>query len=310
MKNIVSIIIPVFNGEKHINKCILSCLNQTHSFFELIIVSDGSTDNTNNIIRNINDDRVRLFVTKNNGVSAARNIGIENSTGEFILFLDSDDYLEPNYISELLNNVMDSDLVICGYNIIAEDNILNVNLNVDDKISLLDNFYLDKIVSSPWCKLYKSKIIKENNIKFKSLSFMEDGIFNMEYIKYCNGNFSVLNKNLYFYRKSDSGLTHDITNKKYIDILKSINIQEKIYQEIESENINNKVIGYRRFFFTIMFPSKNKYKINNIKFNVKYIKNNLIPLHYKVLYLILCINFKGYLKADKFLCLLKETLKK
>ena len=94
--NYISIIVPIFNAEKYINKCIDSLLNQTKKELEIILVNDGSTDNTENIIKNYKDKRIKYYKNKNQGIGKSRNFGITKATGKYIMFIDSDDYIEDN----------------------------------------------------------------------------------------------------------------------------------------------------------------------------------------------------------------------
>ena len=111
-----SIIIPAYNAENSIQKSIDSILNQTYNNYEIIVVNDGSTDNTINLIEK--NSKIKIINQKNLGVSSARNTGIENAKGDFIAFIDADDYIEKNYLEEF-NNIIEKynpDLIICGIN--------------------------------------------------------------------------------------------------------------------------------------------------------------------------------------------------
>ena len=114
-ENKVSIIIPVFNSEKYIENCIKSILGQDYKNVEIIIINDGSTDNSVKIIKQINSDKIKLINQKNNGPSSARNNGIKNASGEWIMFLDSDDMLADNAISNLIEKSINTDHVISGW---------------------------------------------------------------------------------------------------------------------------------------------------------------------------------------------------
>lgn len=117
MKPIVSIIIPLYNAEKYLRKCLDSILKQTFKDFEILLVNDGSTDGSEVICKEYcqKDSRVKLFCKDNGGVSSARNLGLENSSGDYISFIDSDDYVKPNFIESLYNRMPDCDYVLCGY---------------------------------------------------------------------------------------------------------------------------------------------------------------------------------------------------
>ena len=115
--NYISIIVPIFNAEKYINKCIDSLLNQTKKELEIILVNDGSTDNTENIIKNYKDKRIKYYKNKNQGIGKSRNFGITKATGKYIMFIDSDDYIEDNACELLFEKAEKDnlDIVICDF---------------------------------------------------------------------------------------------------------------------------------------------------------------------------------------------------
>lgn len=122
---LVSVIIPAYNAENTIESTMSSALSQTYSNIEVVVVNDGSIDNTENVLisKFENDSRVRVITQNNQGVSVARNTGIEQSTGEYIVFLDSDDYLENDFVSKLVSLITssNSDIAFCGYRSIDEN---------------------------------------------------------------------------------------------------------------------------------------------------------------------------------------------
>lgn len=173
MKPLISVIVPVYNAGLSIEKCAKSILTQTFSNLELILIDDGSTDNSLFICRSLasQDARITVRHQSNQGVSKARNLGISISKGEWIAFVDADDYLYEYYLSGLLMQTTDCELVIGGYNkvllsekkefpgVLFPEMVLSKS-NVDcqeiwDKVLLY---------GTPWGKLFKSSLIKENNI--------------------------------------------------------------------------------------------------------------------------------------------------
>ena len=127
---IVSIIVPAYNAERTINRCIDSILKQSYGNLEIIIINDGSKDSTEEkCMKYIKNKKIKYIRIKNSGVSNARNIGIENSTGTYIMFVDSDDYIEKNMVERLYDNINENvDLVICSKNLIT------VNEKISEKI--------------------------------------------------------------------------------------------------------------------------------------------------------------------------------
>ena len=127
----VSLIVPVYNNEKYIGKCIGSILNQTYKNIELIIINDGSKDNSDNIITNFQktDERIKYIKQENSGPSQARNIGINIATGKYLMFIDSDDTVDKYYVEYMLKEIEsnDYDIVCCGYKDISRFGVVKCN---------------------------------------------------------------------------------------------------------------------------------------------------------------------------------------
>ena len=138
----VSIIVPVYNDDLHLDRCLNSILNQTYENIELVIVDDGSTDFTGSIIKKFSekDSRIKYYYQANSGPSEARNNGINNSSGDYILFIDSDDTIEQDYVCDLVTEMINtgSDLVCCGYNDISNyGEVKRTDFNFDGVISYI-----------------------------------------------------------------------------------------------------------------------------------------------------------------------------
>ena len=185
-----SIIIPVYNAESTISRCVDSILSQSFSDFELLLIDDGSTDKSAEICDRYesSDSRVRTVHKKNSGPSRARNTGIELSTGEYLLFVDSDDYVEKEYIERFNDNK--SDLTVCGTKNVNELGVVlsvvkHSEENHFDKEPDYSALFRRGVVFSPWGKLFIRDIIVNNKITFPTdISWGEDGIFVCNYIKY------------------------------------------------------------------------------------------------------------------------------
>lgn len=194
MSNLVSVIIPVYNAEKYLRECLDSVLTQTFEGFELLLINDGSTDNSGSICEEYakSDSRVVVFHKKNNGVSAARNTGIDKSNGKFIVFVDSDDYVEPNFLENLFNDSKEAELVISGIVKIKKDKI-DSSINFPDRIvDIADKqTYLEEYPISdfgyPFSKIYKKQILDKYQIRFfEDVHMFEDVLFLFEYLKFCD----------------------------------------------------------------------------------------------------------------------------
>ena len=189
----MSIIIPVYNAQKTIERTLKSILEQMNNDIELIIVDDGSTDQSANLIKKLIQDKsnIKLYKTKNRGVSQARNYGLSYSNAEWITFLDSDDYYEPNALNTILNNLNQNiDLVIFEYYVKKENHKKEIKKLIDksfkDKYDFRENsIYLirDEMLNAPWNKVYRRSIIISENIIFPpKVSIGEDLFFNIDYI--------------------------------------------------------------------------------------------------------------------------------
>lgn len=205
MEELISIIIPVYNAEKYIERTLNSIKEQTYSNYEIIIINDGSTDESvkicNDFKKKNNNIKITVITQKNSGVSNARNSGICLSKGKYIIFVDSDDSLEKNMLKDLSDSIKIADLVISGYwwDINGHTNSKShISCNVDKSniIELFEKGFINQL----WNKIYVSDIIKKNNIRFdENLKVAEDLDFNLRYISYCNGDILFLDRYVYKY---------------------------------------------------------------------------------------------------------------
>lgn len=195
----VSIIVPVYNAAKYLHKCINSVQNQTFTDWELLLIDDGSTDESLAICQSYacKDGRISVFAKKNGGVSSARNVGIQNATCDSILFLDSDDTLPANSLMDLYNTDR-ADLIIGS--VVSEERTIafpvTPQLYQGQQLADLLDLYLNDhmLFKSVWAKLYKSDIIKKYNIKFNtSLCLGEDTVFLTEYLMHIDNLLIVFN---------------------------------------------------------------------------------------------------------------------
>ena len=176
----ISIIVPIYNASKYLKKCLDSLVNQTKKELEFILINDGSTDDSESIIKSYSDTRIKYFKRSNHGIGKTRNFGISKSTGKYIMFLDSDDYLEENACELLYKKIEKEklDLVVCDFyrvdsnSKVIEKIISFKNTSLKDNPNLLLNVNL-----APWNKIYRSDLIKNNNIKFIEDLKYEDAPF-------------------------------------------------------------------------------------------------------------------------------------
>lgn len=286
MEPLLSVVVPVYNCEKYIKKCIYSILNQSLENIEIIIIDDGSTDKSQEILDEIckDDLRIKLIKQKNKGVSAARNKGIEIASGKYIGFVDSDDYIHKDMYKKMYEKAIenDCDIVVCNVNDVTNNN-KKVSLNlkqgiIDIKKLTVDKFLMEeypKLGTAVWHKIFRSELIKKNKIEFINYNQVssEDTIFNyMSMIKsnriYC------IEEPLYDYMIRDESLTkskhakENMINRSLntVNIMSRYNKQNKIKVEY--------YIIYRTYWELINGLSYvNPLNISNIKSNIKEYRN-------------------------------------
>lgn len=236
VKNRISIIVPVYNAEKYLEKCIESILGQTYDDWELLLINDGSVDASGKIcdFYASKDERIKAFHQDNAGVSVARNFGIKESCGEFLTFVDSDDYITENHIDNLYKSVQRtrSDLAICdvfffykekewGNGWIRKD----CTLEIHEYIQIVKDDFPNVCIGSTCNKLFNSKILKENNICFDcNKGYSEDYFFNIDYLRFCNL-VSLISEETLCYCLSDS----DSLSKTYVSFADRLNLCEELY---------------------------------------------------------------------------------
>ncbi|QCT06956.1 glycosyltransferase family 2 protein [Ruminococcus bovis] len=234
----VSFIIPVYNAEKYLERCVESVLNLTGIDFELILVDDGSKDNSWNIIENymVKDKRIRGISIENQGVSNARNTGIDMANGEVIIFVDADDYFNDKADSVLRSVLKDYDsrkLCFFNYNCFNDDGSSWVYhyptiTNTDLKLDITNLFVLNQSVNSCWCKVFSTDVIKSNNLRFdKSMKVGEDACFVMEYLM-CVDDFEYIDEPIYNYYINSLGAMKSAKISTIMDEVKVYNTRIKL----------------------------------------------------------------------------------
>jgi len=191
----VSIIIPVYNSARHLEKCLNSVVKQTYDDIEIIIVNDGSTDDSKKICESFKSTykNIKLINQENSGQATARNKGIQVSTGENIQFVDSDDTIDFDMTQKLVNSINDEiQLVICGYRKIQADKIIDNfpgiygTKDIKDFLNIFCVYFENLVINSSCNKLYVSEVIKKNALNFDpDIRLGEDFFFNLQYIQKC-----------------------------------------------------------------------------------------------------------------------------
>ena len=219
-----SIIVPVYNTGKYLDKCIISLINQDYKDYEIIIVNDGSTDNSLDIIDKYSSkyDNIHNYNKENGGLSSARNYGIEKSSGEYLLFVDSDDYLDNNALKIIDENIKDNDILVFNFYM---DNGKSINVkntyfdNISDKCKKF-------VTANPSAcnKVIKRSLFIDNNIKFIDGIYYEDLATIPSFILYTK-NINYINDSLYYYCvRDDSIMNKKKYNKRMEDIFKVLDI--------------------------------------------------------------------------------------
>lgn len=262
----VSIIIPVFNAEKYLSRCIDSVLSQTCPGLELILVNDGSTDQSEEIINSfIHDNRIVYLKQKNKGVSTARNLGLSRASGEYIIFVDSDDCLVSETLNKRIAQAEKADLLISNYYQMKDVDVKEKKEYIKEERNLSEIEALWSISPKSnigyqgylWNKVFRREIIKKNFIQFDpSVAYGEDRLFIGQYITYCK-RISLDTEAVYCYRLSDESAMacfNKITRKNYERVKTEIIGLEKIEELVKEydEGIYQSFI-YNEFFSCLEF---------------------------------------------------------
>ena len=288
MKPLVSVIVPCYNSEKYIERCIISILNQTYNNIEIIIIDDGSTDSSLDIIKRLsnNYDNIKYIHQSNSGVSAARNKGLSNANGDYITFVDSDDTILPEMYETLMELIVShkADISHCSYQRIKGNNIkklggTNLVEVYDSKTALAYLLKGEKFSPSICNKLYSKKCI--SNIRLNTeISINEDYLFN--YFLFCNSKKIVyIDKCFYeYHNETVSSVTRINQIKRANDVLKTreiinetINQESDLKKQAELNVFKSQILLYRTYLY-----NKNNCTRNDLKQIRKTIVNSINEL--------------------------------
>lgn len=270
----VSVIVPVYNVEKYLDKCMNSLVNQTLEDIEIIVINDGSTDNSLKILNKYKKkypNKLIIIDQENKGISVARNNGIEIATGKYIGFVDSDDYVKYDMFEKLYNKIekTKSDIVVCDfeeyYMKTGKFKYMNFTNNIKSKNLYEDASIINTIDYAPWNKLFKKDLFNDirflKNIKYEDLNAILKTFLIASKI-------SLVKESLYIYRINDTGETRTV-NKKVKDILiilqdlidysKSIDVFNKIKVELRELAVN-------KCFFYLIYS----YHLKDAKFSYEF----------------------------------------
>lgn len=286
MKNIliqnpkVSIILPIYNVEPYLRECLNSVLNQTYKNIEIILVDDGSPDNCGKICDEFSeiDERVIVIHKKNEGVSRARNDGLKYATGEYICFADPDDILSIDYIEYLLNLLIsnNADISLTTTYFLSNDENQNRKIDVEiiSGVDCFINILLHKMPIGVYCKLFKTSLIRDNNIKFFEDIYIGEG-FNFNSCCFQQAKKIVTSsKKIYFYRMDNPNSAVTLFNSdKWLNALYALDKIEKKSMFKNNDEVKN-AIDFAKWYDCV-FIIKKMYNENVLKENV-FLKNKCL----------------------------------
>ena len=255
----ISIIVPIYNCNDYLDKCIYSLIHQTYQNIEIILIDDGSTDNSLEKCleyqKNVN--RIMVITKENGGVSSARNEGIKKSTGKYIMFVDSDDYLDLNVVSDLKTNLEKDTLIKVNHNVIYNNKI---QINQIDKLDYSKESYIKEILNGNIGGDCWGYLFEKNKIELfdEKTSYMEDTIFLINYLKKVK-KIRIIDKSKYNYLFNEKSITKGNTRiiANIIDFNYSLN---KIKANCKIKDIDYLIINKK-----LKLIESELAKINNIK---------------------------------------------
>jgi len=310
-QELITVIVPIYNVEKYLSKCIDSILNQTYTNLEIILVDDGSQDNCGKICDEYakKDNRIKVIHKENGGVSQARNVGLDNANGEFIAFIDSDDYIEKEMLYILKNNIKNVDLSVCGSQKVIDNNIIE-QFKIEKDVTTHKNKFMQSMFYGKKHKykyqgllvdkLYKNEIIKNYNLRFdEEIKYNEDRLFVFEYTNNCDNGVCISNYMGYNYFQRENSAMHQKEYKKemYTEFVAFEKMSEiarekqefKIDDGIRAEYIIHALDIYMQYYDNSKNEIK-KYRDNALK----YIMRTLLSIN--ISFTVKWIIIKKYLK--------------
>lgn len=281
---LISVVIPVYNTAPYLEKCLESVVNQTYQNLQVIIINDGSTDNSAEICQKFSekDDRIEFINKQNEGVSIARNIGIEKSKGEWIYFLDSDDFLEKNTFESLFEQAQENnaDIIQFGLNTIKDGKIIDTDFPKTESFENVKDFITNNKMRPlcAWLYFIKANKILENNIYFnEKLKHYEDGLFMYRVLIHCH---KIITLNEVYYNQvlSPNSVTRKPkTTKIVMDCIDYVdNLCNEVRKNHQTLNFKNEIVLLSKQIFSETIAIENLEEFQKHK--------QLIKSKYKSLY--------------------------
>lgn len=262
---LISVIIPVYNAEKYIKRALQSILTQTYRKIEVIIVDDGSIDGSASVCSAIDDERIIVIRQENVGPAQARNTGLEYASGEFICFLDADDYLEPDFIEILYNSIQHADISVCGYNVVSENSKIKSSYRPEETVvastvAVNHVLYQKSVSGFLWNKMFKKNVILNNNLHFIPSVFVgEDLLFVLRYLSFAD-DVVFINESLYNYTYIETSISHSVDDRK----LTLLDAYSEAYTIFDDESYRENILSlYMAHYLTFYELLDNKDRIQS-----------------------------------------------
>ena len=240
----LSIIVPVYGVEKYIDKCLNSLVKQSLKEIEIIVVNDGTKDNSQKIVDKYvkkYPDKIKSYIKENGGQGSARNYGLKKATGEYIGYVDSDDFVEKDMYKKLYNKAKENnyDIVVCGnYNVSEDYQNKNIDAFINNYNTDLENIFFGKM--AVWNKIYKRDILIKNKLEFKEKVWYEDLAFTLKAIMNSN-TFAFIDEPLYDYLIREGSTMNNSNVQRNLEILDAFNDILSYIQHNKKEEYFNKV---------------------------------------------------------------------
>lgn len=244
MKIKVSVIVPVYNVEKFIDKCLNSLVKQSLKEIEIIVVNDGTKDNSQKIVDKYvkkYPDKIKSYIKENGGQGSARNYGLKKATGEYIGYVDSDDFVEKDMYKKLYNKAKENnyDIVVCGnYNVSEDYQNKNIDAFINNYNTDLENIFFGKM--AVWNKIYKRDILIKNKLEFKEKVWYEDLAFTLKAIMNSN-TFAFIDEPLYDYLIREGSTMNNSNVQRNLEILDAFNDILSYIQHNKKEEYFSKI---------------------------------------------------------------------
>lgn len=270
MEDLISVIIPVYNAEHHLKKCVDSFINQSYSNFELILVNDGSKDNSLEICKScsLNDSRIITLNKSNGGASSARNFGLDHMHGDYVIFADSDDFVSPDYLNNLYLAIKKGsfDIVQCGHQEVNDITFTAPCVSYSDldlkEVPIVQALNCRKYKVCVWGKIYSKYLFA--NFRFKEGIIYEDDASYYQ-IAYLANKLGILDETLYFYYMSDNSVMRGDKARKRDKEKYFTDIYEERIAFFSEKNEDELVFGsYLRYCLVLIFYYANHMNTDNI----------------------------------------------